>query len=361
MSFTASDCVVHLSEAARKLTLQDCPHHIYVANEEAFVDALNDISHSHEIAFDAEGVRLSRSGPLTLASFLVLDATAPVSAYLIDVQEIGAERVFSTTSPSLRAILEDPKIRKVTYDCRTDSDALFHQFGVRLTGVLELQVLDQAVRIQQGAPLPLSPQYAVLNCSYLMAMAKMAERHLNKKFSVDKLAKPHQDDPLVWGKRPLSEEAQYYAANDVYIIKELLAAMRKVDIDQNLMNGVAKHSARYESHFREVKEPILDRMVRLYEHPIVEEGSLQKDHPQLKPSLALLKWNSAIQKLQDSMADPNTYDEVLFVLQHRDWYTNEARTLLLERVDEYPHFTEKQKTRLITPPSFTRPRGGRKK
>jgi exonuclease 3'-5' domain-containing protein 1 len=61
---------------------------------------------------------------------------------LFDVLALGGAATFGTVElgTPLRALLESPDVIKVTFDCRADSDALFHQFQVRLTGVLDLQV-----------------------------------------------------------------------------------------------------------------------------------------------------------------------------------------------------------------------------
>ena len=40
----------------------------------------------------------------------------------------------------LRALLESTTIVKLFFDCRRDSDALYHQFGVQLHCVLDTQV-----------------------------------------------------------------------------------------------------------------------------------------------------------------------------------------------------------------------------
>ena len=42
--------------------------------------------------------------------------------------------------PSLRGLLENESIKLITFDCRSDSDALYHQFGISLSGVIDLQV-----------------------------------------------------------------------------------------------------------------------------------------------------------------------------------------------------------------------------
>ena len=42
----------------------------------------------------------------------------------------------------LGEILEDKSREKLMFDCRQDSDALWHQFSIKLTGVLDLQLLE---------------------------------------------------------------------------------------------------------------------------------------------------------------------------------------------------------------------------
>lgn len=47
---------------------------------------------------------------------------------------------------SLQSILESPKTPKVFFDVRTDSDALFAQFGIKLAGIIDLQLMELASR-----------------------------------------------------------------------------------------------------------------------------------------------------------------------------------------------------------------------
>jgi ribonuclease D len=47
---------------------------------------------------------------------------------------------------SLRSILESEVVTKLTCDCRMDSDALYHQFGVACRNVLDLQIAEVAFR-----------------------------------------------------------------------------------------------------------------------------------------------------------------------------------------------------------------------
>eukprot|EP00959_Pyramimonas_sp_CCMP1952_P398393 8347659-Pyramimonas_sp.AAC.1 len=139
---TTTGCVTYTRGVAPPpATTEDLPGWavVYVVDETGLSSALADLSTYKEIAFDAEGENLGRTGPLTIATFLGIGANNTSSpAYVVDVQSLGGERVFSRqqTEPpsSLRALLEDASIVKVTFDCRGDSDALSHQFGVTLRG-----------------------------------------------------------------------------------------------------------------------------------------------------------------------------------------------------------------------------------
>lgn len=47
---------------------------------------------------------------------------------------------------SLKSILESSMTPKVFFDVRTDSDALYGQFGIRLAGIIDLQLMEVASR-----------------------------------------------------------------------------------------------------------------------------------------------------------------------------------------------------------------------
>jgi hypothetical protein len=186
----------------------------FVESEDHLVRAVEDISSSNAFAFDSEGVNLGRSGPLTIATFTSLDSS---TIYVVDVQVIGADRVFSKSKPSFRALLESNKA-KVMFDCRSDSDALFHQF------VLDMQIFDQAVRIYNGEALPercdyLSPQHI----PRLSNMNNVASRY---GLSTAKMSAPHVFNAKVWSQRHLDAKAVAYAAQDAHIISLSIAQLR---------------------------------------------------------------------------------------------------------------------------------------
>jgi exonuclease 3'-5' domain-containing protein 1 len=78
---------------------------------------------------DLEGTNLGRSGSISILS---LYAVHKGIIYLVDVYELG-KAAFSNPQPgqntSLRAILESPSIKKVMFDVRNDSDALFSHYS----------------------------------------------------------------------------------------------------------------------------------------------------------------------------------------------------------------------------------------
>jgi exonuclease 3'-5' domain-containing protein 1 len=98
------------------------------------------------LACDFEGLRLSRAGELCVGQFATTCHT-----FVIDFVLLGRAAVDTTVGGiSLKMILQSPAVPKLMFDPRCDSDAIFHQFGVLLNGVICLQILDIAVRRSQS-------------------------------------------------------------------------------------------------------------------------------------------------------------------------------------------------------------------
>jgi exonuclease 3'-5' domain-containing protein 1 len=68
--------------------------------------------------------------------------------YLIDVHKLQAAAFITAAADgtTLKSVLESPEIVKVFFDLRNDSDALHHHFGVRLSGVEDIQLMENATR-----------------------------------------------------------------------------------------------------------------------------------------------------------------------------------------------------------------------
>jgi len=141
-----------LSRLDAGATLVDAPG-------DALLQALVAIRASSILTLDTEGVRLSRTGQLTL-----LQLGTDERVFVFDIQKLG-DAAFSTAPPgsssSLRHMLEDGALTKLVWDVRRDSDALQHQCAVSLAGALDVQLAAIAVRRAAGhvvATLPGLPE-----------------------------------------------------------------------------------------------------------------------------------------------------------------------------------------------------------
>lgn len=256
---------------------------ILIEDMESVKSMIDKLSKYKEIAFDCEGVDLSRSGPLTLASFIGCakkddnddENNDEEIVYIVDVKKIDHKILFpkSSTNISLKTILESSEYLKVMFDSRADSDALFHQFGVKLYNVLDLQVYDQGCRIANGERPP-APSNGWI--PFVKGMKSVMINYIpydTRKKLGEGIPAPHSNNSQVWGKRPLSENSLKYASDDVYIIKYMLKSMNDRHIPDDLMNAVIIHSNKRVGQLRDsVKEIVWstkNKRIFMEEHPIV--------------------------------------------------------------------------------------------
>ena len=108
--------------------------------------------------FDVEGVNLSRHGSNSIIELHYRPSCHPEDShtYLIDVHllEFSAFSTPGADGVSLKTVLECPKTPKVFFDVRTDSDALYAQFGIRLAGIIDLQLMELGARSKCVTILP---------------------------------------------------------------------------------------------------------------------------------------------------------------------------------------------------------------
>ena len=98
---------------------------------------------------DLEGINLSRHGSIAIMQVLVPPSPR---VHLVDVSTLKADAFTATSSDgsSLSSLLEDETVAKVFFDVRNDSDALYSLFGIRIQGVIDLQLLEFATRRVRG-------------------------------------------------------------------------------------------------------------------------------------------------------------------------------------------------------------------
>jgi len=182
----------------------------YVCTSEHLRHAIEYLSKSTVISFDVEGVNLSRSGKLSICQ--IYDGSI---VYVFDVLRMG--KALFECGNGLKEILENPKIVKVMWDCRRDSDALLHQFGVTLDGVVDLQVMEVLIRYRFVKAIP----------KYVMSLEKTIEEYSiacpvgyveMRQFAMDLYSPKRGGNPKIWEKRPIDDVLLLYTVEDIVCI-----------------------------------------------------------------------------------------------------------------------------------------------
>ena len=220
---------------------------------EAFRECVKVLEKSKVIAYDCEGVKLSRTGKIML---LQIATSNPSKIYLLDLLTAGGDEIFN--KGGLKKIVESPEILKLVYDVRMDSDALFHQHDVLMQNVLDLQILDIAIRRASGN-----------NVERLPSLLRTVGRRLSRaeiavcedlKRRVKTMYTSVEDGDL-WTRRPLSDDARRYATLDVWILMKLDAAMnRGVALpgfsDGDWLERVFVQSSKRVHEYKDMKIPV---------------------------------------------------------------------------------------------------------
>jgi len=297
----------------------------------AFDAACEACANADRLAVDCEGTSMSRVGEVTLLQVALAandDASDPLPSdvdgaddgaddkaddkasstlassndppsptiFLYDVQALGRATLIESASGSkLKAALERPTSLKLMFDCRVDSDALFHQHGVSLRGVYDVQLADVASRRARS-----------LEARFLPGVPKVAQRHLRDRGgsgveaalgarggirraearseaegfvpgrdpvpgeAVSKVAahlkakvkalfaSDRGGDSGLWAVRPMSEDVLRYAALDAWLLVEIHDAMRRNDaLDEEWERRVREASAERVAEYRDRLEPVV--------------------------------------------------------------------------------------------------------
>ncbi len=253
----------------------------------------------------------------------------------------------------------------------------------------DVQVLDQVARIFNGE---LPPK----RCNYLVGAGVPRLAGMNdvaKRLEValpSTLAAPHMLYSKAWEKRQLKADAIEYAAKDVHIIREMhnkawMMIREKLDSLKSKHGG--NHGGPWEAFWSLLEETyversrqyvsmcrdralnprssldslsIVDRDFIIEEHPLVDKGSLPKDHPrrlgEQRVCLGQEIWDGVVRllKLTESPKPPGkAYEVVMFVFQHNEWYTHEGLQEIRRLASSYP-FTAKQRNQILSPPELAR-------
>lgn len=170
------------------------------------------------VYIDLEGVNMSREGSISILQVYILPTE---KSFLVDVYKLG-EQAFSTPNKSgvtLKSILESQLVPKVIFDVRNDSDALYSHFGIRLGGVIDLQLMELATRSRRG--------------KFVFGLAKCLDRDLIqtpeelkvrgdiKKRGKELFAPDQGGRYEVFNDRPLDPAIMDYCVQDVQLMPQL--------------------------------------------------------------------------------------------------------------------------------------------
>lgn len=180
---------------------------------------LDDLTHlntsSPILYLDLEGTKLGRDGSISILTLYVVPRK---TIYLIDVHGMR-DQAFRTLHPSgtsLRSVLESPSIKKVFFDVRNDSDALFAHYGISLDGVQDLQLMELATR--KGSKRLVAGLAKCIENDSAISTAKKAEWKQQK----ERTGRFFKDGRYgIFDERPLTPEIIQYCASDVAFLPGL--------------------------------------------------------------------------------------------------------------------------------------------
>lgn len=161
-------------------------------------------------------------GPQGANSLITLAPAHLQLIFLVDLVVLG-KAAFShhkAKSPSLRAILQSPLIKKLAFDVRNLSAALWHCYKVNVLNVLDVQLLELATR-DQGDRLYVAGVNGAIEASKILPseLEKSFKESRNQFVSVYVPQKGGDDERLM--ERPMSDVLQSYSALDVAFLPEL--------------------------------------------------------------------------------------------------------------------------------------------
>ena len=176
------------------------------------------------VAFDCEGINLSRIGTVELISICF----ASSKVFLIDFGGTPD----TTILEQVKRLFESDKIVKIIHDCRMDSDALFHKHEIKLTNVHDTSCFHQKIAGQQD------------------------NKSLNDVLLYNRIAtNEHRDtniyktNPNFWASRPLTPTMIDWATSDVDKLS-ILANKQLHSASDRIKEDAMKQSEEYAASAR---------------------------------------------------------------------------------------------------------------
>ncbi|KAK5655309.1 hypothetical protein OQA88_5876 [Cercophora sp. LCS_1] len=187
---------------------------------------------------DLEGVNLCRHGTVSILTIFVEPQN---KAYLVDIHTMqsAAFVTSSSTGTTLKSVLESPSIVKVFFDVRNDSDALFTHYGIRLQGIEDVQLMENAGR-QFGNRDFIFGLDRCITRDLPITPAERAEWKEIKDRGKALFAPEIGGSYAVFNQRPMAKDIERYCVNDVVLLPKLRNLYwQKLDVGWRWMVTVA--------------------------------------------------------------------------------------------------------------------------
>lgn len=172
---------------------------------------------SIRVAFDCEGVNLSRLGTVEVVSLAFDDKCWDLPGWTLGTREtflfdMGNESRVNRNRRSdvLKNLLESENVVKVIHDCRMDCDALYHLHQIRVRNVHDTSCFHKVIGRCAGQ----------VNLNQLLVYNGLEENNVRDRGVYNR-------NPSYWARRPLTQEMKDWAASDVD--KLLAVATKQVD------------------------------------------------------------------------------------------------------------------------------------
>ncbi|KAK1503858.1 uncharacterized protein CCOS01_16933 [Colletotrichum costaricense] len=150
--------------------------------------------------------------------------------YLVDIHTMQST-AFSTAvgGTTFKQILESPDITKVFFDVRNDSDALFHHFQVKLSGIEDVQLMENAAR-PRGQRRYLNGLDKCIGLYAPLSPEEKAGWKAAKEAGLNLFHPSRGGSYEVFNSRPMSTPIGIYCINDVRYLPHLREALwRQLD------------------------------------------------------------------------------------------------------------------------------------
>ena len=166
-----------------------------------FAQAVDKVISSHDdsrVAFDCEGVNLSRVGTVELVAICFEEPVCEkTTVFLVDLNNEKQTRNLQERVATLKRLLESPDTVKVIHDCRMDSDVLYHKHGIRLQNVHDTSCFHA---IQKGT--------TQTSLNDMLLYNGVPQNNVREK-SI------YKQNPRYWATRPITNQMIEWSSSDV--------------------------------------------------------------------------------------------------------------------------------------------------